>query len=222
MNAIEEFAREFLDKKELELAAYLSRLLRNPNCIYVGVLVSEILPTYSEERDGYSRTLEPDPIYRPLYYLHMYANTRHFKQNSRIFLIMASSHLEGCLLWLTKTPPRFRGSSKPFGQLVVELLGEGILSKELADELLRFNRLFNIPSKHMTAFFQPHSRIDERTFTCFDASLAFMVMRKLSIELFKILQMRGMHLPQGWKEFDDHWLSPIWRSKRFWKARPAE
>lgn len=210
MNAIEEFAREFLDKKELELAAYLSRLLRNPNCIYVGVLVSEILPTYSEKRGESSYTLEPDPIYRPLYYLHMYANTRHFKENTRIFLINASSHLEGCLLWLTKAPPRYRSPSKPFGRLVIGLLEEGILSKELANQLLKFNRLVNVPAKHITAFFKPDSRIDERTFTCFDASLAFMAMRKLSIELFRLLQVRDVCLPQGWREFDDNWLSPIW------------
>jgi hypothetical protein len=215
MNAIEEFAKAFLDKKELELAEYLSRLLRNPNCIYVSVLVSEILPTYSEERGESSYTLEPDPIYRPLYYLHMYAYTRHFKENTRIFLINASSHLEGCLLWLTKTPPRYRSPSKPFGRLVNGLLEEGILSEELADPLLRFNRLVNVPAKHMTAFYKPHSRIEERTFSCFDASLAFMAMRKLSIELFKILYIRGIHLPQGWREFDDNWLSPIWGSKRF-------
>jgi len=111
MNAIEEFAREFLDKKELELAAYLSRLLENPRCVYAGVLVSEILPAYSEKRGESFRSLEPDPIYRPLYYLHMYANGRRFKENTRIFLDMAGSHLEGCLLWLTKTPPPIQ---KPF------------------------------------------------------------------------------------------------------------
>ena len=182
---------------------------------YAGVLVSEILPTYCEKRGESSYTLEPDPIYRPLYYLHMYANTRHFKENTRIFLINASSHLEGCLLWLTKTPPRYRSPSKPFGRLVIGLLEEGILSKELADQLLRFNKLVNVPAKHMTAFFQPHSRIDKRTFTCSDASLVFMAMRKLSIELFKILQKRGIGLPQGWREFDDNWLSLIWGSKRF-------
>jgi hypothetical protein len=214
MSAIEEFAREFLDEKELELAVRLSRLLRNPNCVYAGVLVSEILPTYSEKCGEVYRTLEPDPIYRPLYYLHTYANTRNFKDNTRIFLNMASSHLEGCLLWLTKTPPRYRSSSKQFGSLVIGLLEEGILSKELADQLLKFNRLVNVPAKHMTAFFKPHSRIDERTFTCFDASLAFIAMRKLSIELFKMLQIRSICLPQGWKEFDDNWLSPIWGSKR--------
>jgi hypothetical protein len=145
----------------------------------------------------------------------MYANTRNFKDNTRIFLNNASSHLEGCLLWLAKTPPKYRSPSKPFGQLVLGLLEEGILSKVFADQLLRFNRLVNVPAKHMTAFFQPHSRIDERTFSCFDASLAFIVMRKLSIELFKILQKKGIRLPQGWREFDDSWLSPIWSSKRF-------
>ena len=146
----------------------------------------------------------------------MYANSRHFKEDTRIFLINASAHLEGCLLWLTKTPPRFRGSSRPFGGLVHELLREGILSEELACQLLRFNSLFNVPAKHMTAFFQPHSRIDERTFSCLDASSGFLVMRKLSIELFKLLSTRGVFLPHGWKEFDDNWLSPKWGSKRVW------
>jgi hypothetical protein len=144
----------------------------------------------------------------------MYANSRHFKENTRIFLINACAHIEGCLLWLTKTPPRFRGSSVPFGGLVHELLKGKILSEELAKHLLRFNSLFNVPAKHMTAYFQPHSRIDERTFSCLDASFAFMIMRKLSIELFTILEKRGVCLPHGWKEFDDNWLSLIWSSKR--------
>lgn len=215
MSEIEEFAREFLDKKEFELAEYLSRLLRNPNCKYVGVLVSEILPNYSEKRGDSYYTLEPDPIYRPLYYLEMYANSRHFKDNTRIFLNNASAHLEGCLLWLTKTPPKYRSPPKPFGGLVYGLLEERILTKELADQLLAFNRLINVPAKHMTAFFQPHSRLDERTFSCLDASLAFMAMRKLSIDLFKILDESGISLPQHWKEFDDNWFSPIWASKHF-------
>lgn len=214
MNAIEKFARDFLDKKELELAEYLSRLLENPDCVYVVVLVTEILPTFSEERDGRSYTLNPDPIYRPLYYLQMYANSQHFKENTRIFLINASGHIEGCLLWLAITPPEHRRPPKPFGGLVYGLLEEGILSNELADRLLRFNSLFNVPAKHMTTFFHPYSRIDQRTFSCLDASLAFMATRKLSIELFKILEARGVCLPHYWKEFDDNWLSPIWSSKR--------
>lgn len=212
MNAIEEFARDFLDKKELELAEYLYRLLENPDYVYVIVLVTEILPTFSEKHDGYSRTLEPDPIYRPLYYLQMYS--RFFKENTRIFLINASAHIEGCLLWLTITPPKYRHPPKPFGGLVHELFKEGILSEELAYQLRRFNSLFNVPAKHMTAHFQPHSRLDERTFSCLDASYAFMIMRKLSIELFKILETRGVRLPHGWKEFDDNWLSLNWSSKR--------
>lgn len=215
MSAIEEFASEFLDKKEIELAGNLSRLLENPRYVFVGVLVSEILPTYSEKRGESSYTLEPDPIYRPLYYLNMYADTRHFKENTRIFIDMAGAHLEGCLLWLTKNPPRFRSPSKSFGPLVYDLLKEGVLSEQLADKLLRFNKVAYIPAKHMTAFFEPHSRIDVRTFSSFDASLAFMAMRKLSIELFRILQTKGVFLPQGWKEFDDNWLSPMWASKRF-------
>ena len=220
MNAIEVFGREYLNGKEFELAKYLSRILKNPNCIFSGVLISEILPTYSEKRGKSSYTLDPDPIYRPLYYLHMYSDMKHFKENTRIFLINASAHLEGCLLWLTKNPPKFRGTSKkPFGNLVYELFKEGILSDELAKQLLRFNSLFNVPAKHRTAFFQPHSRLDKRTFSCFDASLAFLIMRKLSIELFKILTSKNVSLPHGWKEFDDNWFSPIWCSKNLKTTR---
>jgi hypothetical protein len=215
MNTIEEFAWEFLDEKELKLAEYISELLENPNCVYVVVLVTEILPIFSEERDGRSYTLDPDPIYRPFYYLQMYANSRHFKENTRVFLNNASAHLEGCLFWLTKTPPRYRSPPKPFGELVRALFEEGILSEELATQLLIFNRLITVPAKHMTAFYKQHSSLEERTFSCFETALAFMLMRKLSIELFKILTARGISLPHGWKEFDDKWLSPIWGSKRF-------
>jgi hypothetical protein len=214
MSAIEEFALGFLDKKELELADYLSRILGNPKCVYAGLLVSEIIPTYCEKRGESYYTLKPDPIYRPSYYLFAYANGRHFKENTRIFLDMAGAHLEGCLLWLTETPPEFRSPSKSFGPLVYELLREGILSGELADKLLRYNSVANVPAKHLGAFLRPNSRINERTFSCLEASLAFMSMRKLSIELFKTLEARGVNLPQGWKEFDDDWLSPVWAKRR--------
>ena len=214
MSAIEEFAREFLDEKEFKLAKYLSIILRDPKCVYSSVLMSEILPTYSEKHCESSYTLDPDPIYRPLYYLHMYSGIRHFKENTRIFLINAATHLEGCLAWLTKNPPQFRGTLKqPFGGLVSQLFKEGILPEDLAKHLLKFNKLFNIPAKHRTAFFQPHSRLDERTFSCFDASLALMIMRKLSIDLFKILISKNICLPHVWKEFDDNWFSPIWSEK---------
>jgi hypothetical protein len=217
MNVIEQFAREYLDDKELKLALYLSRLLENPNYTYSGFLVAEILPIYHEKSGDHERTLEPDPIYRPLYYLHLYAGIRHFKENTRFFLNMTSAHLEGCLLWLTKTPPRFRSGAKPFGQLVYRLLQEGILHQELAHSLLKFNKWINIPSKHMSALYIPHSRVNERTFSCLDASLTFMVMRKLSIELFKLLTDRGVCLPHGWKEFDESWFSPFWATKGFEK-----
>lgn len=214
MNAIEQFTEWFLDEKELQLARYLYKLLKDPDYFCSGELVADILPTYSEKCGDYYRTLDPDPIYRPLYYLHMYAGCRHFEDTTRIFLINASSHLEGCLLWLTKTPPRFRGSSVPFGGLVYELHKAKILSEGLANQLLIFNSLFNVPAKHMTTYFRPHSRLDERTFSCLDASLGFLAMRKLSIELFSILQKKGINLPHYWKEFDDNWLSPSWSSKR--------
>ncbi len=214
MNSKTVFAKYFLDEKEIELGFYLSRILCNPHCTQAGNLVSKILPRYWEKRGDSSYTLEPDPIYRPLYYVEMYAKGRDFKENTRIFLDMAAGHIEGCLLWLTKTPPKSRGRSKPFGPLVYELCGQGILSEELANQLLTFNKLFNVPAKHMNANSKPRSRLDERTFSCLDAALGFMVMRKLSIELFKILIQKGICLPQGWPDFGDNWLSPIWSLRR--------
>jgi len=37
-----------------------------------------------------------------------------------------------------------------------------------------------------------------------------MVMRKLSIALFKMLNERGICLPHSWPDFDNNWLSLIW------------
>jgi hypothetical protein len=144
----------------------------------------------------------------------MYANSRHFKENTRIFLNNAAGHLEGCLLWLTKTPPKYRSSIsiKPFGGLVYELFKNGILTEETSNHLLTFNRLVNVPAKHITAYYKPRSRLDERTFSCLETVLGFITMRKLSIQLFKILKEKGICLPQDWPEFDDYWLSPIWSS----------
>jgi hypothetical protein len=214
MSGITRFALELLEKKEFDLALYLSELLCNPNCVYVRVLISEILPTFGEKRGESYYTLQPDPIYRPLYYLQMHSNPSYFKDNTRVFLTNVSAHLEGCLFWLTKIPSEFECPTKPFGGLVELLLKKGVLSEELAISLKEFNRLFNIPSKHFKAFYKSHSRLDERTFSCYDAAVAFMAMRKLSIELFKLLTERGVNLPHGWREFDDKWLSPKWASKR--------
>ncbi len=124
---------------------------------------------------------------------------------------MTGAHIEGCLLWLTKTPPKFRAPSKPFGNLVWLLFNEGVLPETLSNKLLKFNQLANIPAKHFGAFKTPRS-IDERTFSIFEAALDFIIMRNLSMQLFDLLQARGVALPQLWKNFDPEWLSESWRS----------
>jgi hypothetical protein len=210
MNAIR-LAQETLDDNELALAQFLSELLADPRCKFVYLLVGDILPVYSEKRGDSSYTLQPDPIYRPLYYIHSYSSMRTFERFSRGFVAMTGAHIEGCLLWLTKTPPKFRAPSKPFGNLVWMLFNEGILPETLSDKLLKFNQIANIPAKHFGAFNTPRS-IDERTFSIFEAALDFMIMRNLSMQLFDLLQARGVALPHVWNKFDPDWLSENWRS----------
>lgn len=210
MNAIQ-LAQETLDNNEFALAQFLSELLADSRCKFVSVLVEEILPVYYEKRGESSFTLQPDPIYRPLYYIHSYSAMRHFERFSRGFVAMTGAHIEGCLLWLTKKPPQFRAPSKPFGNLVWMLFKENVLPETLTDRLLKFNNIANVPAKHFGAFRSPRS-IDERTFSIFEAALDFVIMRNLSIQLFDLLQSKGVALPHVWKKFDPEWLSEKWRS----------
>ena|SRR4030067_433156 len=210
MEAIK-LAQETLDNNEFALAQFLSELLADPRCKFVSVLVEDILPVYCEKRSDSSYTLQPDPIYRPLYYIHSYSAMRTFGRFSRGFVAMTGAHIEGCLLWLTKTPPHFRAPSKPFGNLVWMLFKENVLSETLADKLLKFNKIANVPAKHFDTFSSPRST-DERTFSIFEAALDFVIMRNLSIQLFGLLQSRGVALPHLWKKFDPEWLSEKWHS----------
>ena len=204
-------AQEILNENEFLLAQFLSELLSDPKCKFVSVLVEEILPVYYEKRGEGSYTLDPDPIYRPLYYIHQYSWMRGFERFTRAFVAMTGAHIEGCLVWLTKTPPRFRSPSKTFGPLVYRLHQEKVLPEKLAVKLLKFNNIANIPAKHFTAFSNSRS-IDDRTFSVFEAALDFVLMRNLSIQLFDLLQSQGVALPHLWKEFDVKWLSENWRS----------
>ena len=207
-----ELADQILDEKEWKLSLFLSELLENPLCYLVSNLVKDILPKYSEKRGKSSYTLDPDPIYRPLYYLHKYSGMSDFGGISRHYIALTGAHIEGCLHWLTKKPPRFRAPPKPFGYLVIKLHELKILPEKLSIELMRFNKIVNIPAKHFTAHYKSRSQIEKRTFSCFDTALTLMMMRKLSIQLFDLLISRGVVLPQLWKKFDNNWLSPIWSS----------
>jgi hypothetical protein len=220
MNAIR-LAEETLEDNEFALAQLLSELLADPRCKFVYLLVGEILPVYSEKRGESSYTLQPDPIYRPLYYIHSYSSMRHFDQFSRAFVAMTGAHIEGCLLWLTEAQPKFRAPSKPFGNLVWMLFKAGILPEVLSDKLLKFNTIANIPAKHFGAYNTPRL-IDERTFSIFEAALDFIIMRNLSMQLFDLLQTREVVLPHVWKKFDPEWLSENWRSHGLYEDNDEE
>jgi hypothetical protein len=120
---------------------------------------------------------------------------------------MTGQHLEGCLSWLAENTPGFPPSllGKPFGALVKELERLGALPSPLAKQLLDFNSFANVPARHMKAM-PLNSELDKRTFSLLDASLAFTMMRKLSMEMFDNLGRRGVTIPQGWRDFDEDWL----------------
>jgi hypothetical protein len=211
LNDISVLAKELLDDKDIELAQRLDYLLSD-NRRDAASLVEEIIPVYWKGAE----TLEPDPIYRPLYYIHMECDSRHFKQNTRHFIALLGAHLEGCLLWLFSNPPRFSSFPKPFGRLVVELTKARVLPNDLAVQLGRFNRVANVPAKHFGASPRQSRRLDERRFSMMDATLSFVIMRRLSIRLFEMIRNRGVSLPTGWKNFDEKWLT--W-DRKIWEVR---
>jgi len=208
MNKIGSFAKKFLDERELSLANHLTELLED-NKWDSGSFIRSIIPIYWEKIEQRYRTIEPDPIYRPLYYVHSYGGLANFENNTRIFIINICGHLEGCLVYLTPFPPKYRGPLGPFGKLVGKLRNQKVLSDDLANKLWRFNDSFNIPSKHFNAQFRSRSRLDERTFSIYEAALAFVMMRKLSIQLFRLLKGRGVNISAQWPEFNEDWLT-IW------------
>jgi len=206
MAMIEQLAADLLDEREWQLANRLALIL-DDDAYDASSLVEEIIPIYWERVGDRKRTLLPDNIYRPLYYIHRWSNNRNFRDSTRGYMMFISAHLEGCLMYLASSPPSRRGvSPRPFGRLVDPLKRSGILSSELANHLWRFNAAINIPSKHFDAYIPTHW-LDERTFSVFETSCAFVMMRKLSMQLFAILKVNGVALPYGWPEFKDEWLS---------------
>jgi hypothetical protein len=202
---IELIAADTLDQRELQLAERLAFILDDDN-MDSGSLIEDILPIYWERVEDRLRNLSPSIIYRPLYYVHSYGGLRDFKGKTRTFMQSISGHLEGCLLCLTAPPPRYGSPPRPFGRLVGPLNNAGVLSDELANQLWRFNEAINVSSKHFNAY-MPTVWLDERTFTVKEAACAFLLMRKLSIPLFALLQVNGVALPQSWPDFKTEWLS---------------
>lgn len=205
MSDIESLAGQLLDADELAIATHLTQLFNDPEGDAEAILAA-IMPKYSEKRDDHEFTLSPDSIYRPLFYVQGYGGRSDFAEVTRTFLNNVSAHLEGCLDQLSRTPSRNRSQTGPFGPMLIQLRKDAVIPENLADELAAFNRIVNVRSKHFKAH-QPTRRLDERTFSVGEASLAFVMMRKLSIQLFEIMRARGVSLPTDWPLFDKEWLT---------------
>jgi hypothetical protein len=106
VSVIEQLAVDLLDKLELQLAERIETLLGDDRW-NSGSLIEDIIPIYWEQVGDRLRNLSPGIIYRPLYYVHMYGSLRNFKDKTRAFITSISSHLEGCLLSLTSSPPKY-------------------------------------------------------------------------------------------------------------------
>jgi hypothetical protein len=207
MTAISELANEVLDKRELQLAERLAHLFDDDKWDAAS-LIESIIPVYWEHVDDLDRTLDPDSVFRPLYYIHIHAgtNSKAFRENTRSYMLSISGHIEGCLQQLMPLPTDDRKISKAFGPLVARLKKEEILPEDLAKLLWKFNEAINIPSKHFGAYI-PTRRLKERTFSVIETAWALVIMRKLSMQLFDLLKTRGRTLPRQWPAFNEEWLT---------------
>ena len=207
MTVISQLANKALDERELQLAEHLAFLLDDDKWDAAS-LIGSIIPVYWERVDERDRTLDPDNVFRSLYYIHVNAsvNSKAFRRNTRAYMIYISNHIEGCLQQLMLLPRNDRGLSKTFGPLVAQLKKKGILPEELTGQLWEFNDAINVPSKHLGAYI-PTRRLKERTFSVIETAWALILMRKLSMQLFDLLITMGRPLPKQWPVFKDEWLT---------------
>jgi len=196
---------DFLSENERKLAAHIAGLFDAPEHDAVS-LMTKILPGCWITRDCSEFTIAPRDVYRALHYLHVSSRqAKSYGLDTRKWIWLTGQHLEGCLEYLTTNVPGIKKSlNRPFGPLVKGLEKEGVLPFPLAKQLLAFNSLANVPAKHITA--SPTVYELNKTFSVLDAATAFVVMRKLSIQLFEILRQRGITLPKRWIEFSNDWL----------------
>ena len=178
------------------LAAILSDDESIPDML-VGSMIDGILPAYWEMGDDRPSGVDPSPIFRPLYHLHGYSNLAGFGGFTREFVEMASAHLEACMHWLTPSPPEDWSGGKDFGRLVVQLRETGILSPSLAADLESFD---NVANKSGPQSPEPveQSRQGPAVFSIEDAALLLMVTRKLSVQLFEVLNANGVKIEHLW------------------------
>ena len=207
MTTISQLAIEVLEEHELELAERIAFLLDDDKWDAAS-LIESIIPVYWEHVGEWDQTLDPDNVFRPLYYIHGHAAVRsdNFRQSTRSYMLFISSHIEGCLQQFIPLPRSDRGISKTFGPLVARLNKAGILPADLAAQLWKFNEAINVPSKHFGAY-APTRRLRERTFSVMETAWALVIMRKLSMQLFELLKTRGRPLPKQWPAFKEEWLT---------------
>ena len=202
---IELLAKKLLGEREFRLALHLAGLMERPD-YRATYLIRQIIPVYHKNR----QTLEPRGVYRLLYYVDTYSTGGHKRRLVRFFIHMMCNHIEECLEALYgNVIPRPWG--QPMGRLVIELNRNDVIPDELAEQLSAFNKVVFVPAKHFVNRENLPRSIDKRTFGVLDGTLTFVMMRKLSIQLFEIMRGHGIILPEGWKDFDDRWLS--WNEK---------
>jgi hypothetical protein len=197
--------RKLLSPEEIELSKHLSRLLAGSRTD-AAALVLEIVPKYWEGEYPTQENLEPTGVYRPFYYVHGYAGRSDFAEVTRGFLNNVGSHLEGCAQELRDNARKKQIGGKTLGQLALSLKKAGVLPEGLSNQLLAFNDLVYIPSKHSGAF-APNRSLTVRTYSIDDTSTAFLWMRSLSLSLFPLMKASGISLAEDWPAFDSRWLA---------------
>ncbi len=191
-------ADHLLNQEELKLASSLAATLGDDESLQealVGSMVDKILPAYWEIQETRPQNVDPSPIFRPLYYLHGYSNLADFGKFTRDFVEMAEAHLEACLHWLTPHPPEDWSGGKDLERLIVSLRDEGILPPTLAGDLESFDKIVNVPSGASGS-----GSPDKPQFSIEEAALLLMITRKLSMQLFDVLNSHGVTIEHLWPE----------------------
>jgi hypothetical protein len=202
---VAQFADSILDENERMLGQHLAELLGSTEDTGAS-LIAQILPIYCEKRGDTACVFEPRNVYKSLHYIDWHWKDR--PADTRYLMHMTGQHIESCLKCLAEHAPRTPSSLRyqPLGKrLIEELEKAGALPSGLAEHLLTFSFVINVPAKHISAK-RVNAELDKRTFSVLEAALAFVIMRKLSIQLFDILRENGVVLPQGWKDFNEDWL----------------
>jgi hypothetical protein len=213
---IEVLALAMLNPEETELANHLAELLEDDKYNTYAFLIP-ILPRYWAKKGDITVALSPRSIFKTLSYVHATAGMRDFGDKTRDFLSIVSGFLEGCLFHLHIQAGPYAHPNLPFGRLVKALSEDGAIPNELAANLWTFNKAVNISSKHFDSFPMPE-RLDEHTFSIGDTAYAFLMMRKLAIPLFGLLQKKGV-LNATWPPLDKKLLkwSPLMSAHAQWK-----